>query len=209
MDILQLRTSMRCTECYPQFKGQSCVRRVLPLTRVHYRYRQFANHKSPFANEMRHYTMSPPFATYPLTPFDSLEAAANLGNAWIVEGLADVEKVRAALDRLVSKWPVLAGRVKVLEKDRFQIRIPLGPLEDGYQGYGLTSAVPSRSLSEFIELPIPTFIEVPHASLFIPEERLKATKGASRTTSETTSQLPTGTSLTFLHLRLQAKRTRV
>ena len=31
---------------------------------------------------------------------------------WLIEGLLDVQKLRAALDRLVSKWPMLAGRLE-------------------------------------------------------------------------------------------------
>ena len=31
---------------------------------------------------------------------------------WLIEGLLDVQKLKAALDRLVSKWPMLAGRLE-------------------------------------------------------------------------------------------------
>ena len=31
---------------------------------------------------------------------------------WLVEGLVDLDLLSAALDRLLSKWPALAGRLE-------------------------------------------------------------------------------------------------
>ena len=55
---------------------------------------------------------STPWAVYPLTRFDSMYHKADIVAGWLIEGLLDVQKLRAALDRLVSKWPMLAGRLE-------------------------------------------------------------------------------------------------
>jgi hypothetical protein len=52
-------------------------------------------------------------AYYPLTLCDDMSQGSNLVKAWIVEGLLDIEKVTSALDRVVAKWPMLAGRMEV------------------------------------------------------------------------------------------------
>ena len=52
------------------------------------------------------------WAVYPLTRFDSICAKADIVSGCLIEGLLDVQKLRAALDRVVSKWPMLAGRLE-------------------------------------------------------------------------------------------------
>ena len=52
------------------------------------------------------------WAVYPLTRFDSISGKADTVFGWLVEGLLDIQKFRAALDRVVSKWPMLAGRLE-------------------------------------------------------------------------------------------------
>ena len=52
------------------------------------------------------------WAVYPLTRFDSKHGRVDIVAGWLIEGLLDAEKLRAALDRLVSKWPMLAGRLE-------------------------------------------------------------------------------------------------
>ena len=52
------------------------------------------------------------WALYPLTRFDSICATEEIVSGWLIEGLLDVQKLRVALDRVVSKWPMLAGRLE-------------------------------------------------------------------------------------------------
>ncbi|KAG2008353.1 hypothetical protein CC2G_013792 [Coprinopsis cinerea AmutBmut pab1-1] len=108
------------------------------------------------------------FALYPLTLCDNL-SQESLTKAWIIEGLLDVDKVKAALDRVVSKWPLLAARVEVVRRMRFQLRIPLGPLPAKYNAYFLTSTVSSTPLSRYISLPLAFFTKIPPVHLFKPK----------------------------------------
>ena len=41
-----------------------------------------------------------------------MHGQVNIVAGWLIEGLLDVQKLGAALDRLVSKWPMLAGRLE-------------------------------------------------------------------------------------------------
>ncbi|EAU82369.2 hypothetical protein CC1G_06679 [Coprinopsis cinerea okayama7 len=122
-------------------------------------------------------TSTTTYAIYPLTPLDTMSEAANIGSAWIVEGLVDVAEIRRALDGVVRKWGVLSGRVELqsscaageggLTRDgdggdgvvgdgckRYQIRVPLhsdGALNfpEGYKSYGLTSTTSPYPLSHY------------------------------------------------------------
>ena len=51
-----------------------------------------------------------PHGIYPLTLFDDLSTNCAVTMGWLVEGILDLNLISAALDRLLSKWPVLAGR---------------------------------------------------------------------------------------------------
>lgn len=52
------------------------------------------------------------FASYPLTLFDGMMQGTGVTTGWLVEGLLDLEKIEGALHRLVSKWPMLGGRLE-------------------------------------------------------------------------------------------------
>lgn len=51
-----------------------------------------------------------PHGIYPLTLFDDISTNSGIAMGWLVEGILDLNLISAALDRLLSKWPVLAGR---------------------------------------------------------------------------------------------------
>jgi hypothetical protein len=53
-----------------------------------------------------------PHGVYPLTLFDDISTELGLTMGWLVEGIIDLKLVSAALDRLLAKWPVLAGRLE-------------------------------------------------------------------------------------------------
>ncbi|KAG2005693.1 hypothetical protein CC2G_002077 [Coprinopsis cinerea AmutBmut pab1-1] len=115
------------------------------------------------------------FAYVPLTLFDNVTQLGSIANTWIVEGLVDVEKIRQTLDRLISKWPLLAGRVESAGTNRWQVRVPLGDLPQGYEAYGLTSTKSTLPLSHYTKIPIPPITEYLPEHLWFPPERKKAT----------------------------------
>lgn len=51
-----------------------------------------------------------PYGIYPLTLFDDMSTESCIIMGWLVEGILDLNLLAAALDRLLSKWPSLAGR---------------------------------------------------------------------------------------------------
>jgi hypothetical protein len=53
-----------------------------------------------------------PHAIFPLTLFDDMCANPGIVLGWLVEGELDLNLISAALDRLVNKWPLLAGRLE-------------------------------------------------------------------------------------------------
>ncbi|KAH6918021.1 hypothetical protein BKA70DRAFT_1416046 [Coprinopsis sp. MPI-PUGE-AT-0042] len=112
-------------------------------------------------------------AYYPLTLCDDMSQGANLIKSWIIEGLLDVEKVTSALDRVMAKWPMLAGRMEVTGKKRYRIRIPLGPLPADYKAYGFSAQTSTVPLSKYVPLPLLSFSEFPPRNLFASADRIK------------------------------------
>ena len=55
------------------------------------------------------------FAYYPLTLFDGMMQGTGVTTGWLVEGILDLDKIESALNRLVSKWPMLAGRLEYID----------------------------------------------------------------------------------------------
>jgi hypothetical protein len=53
-----------------------------------------------------------PHGIYPLTRLDDMSAGSAIVMGWLVEGTIDLSVISAALDRLVAKWPLLAGRLE-------------------------------------------------------------------------------------------------
>ncbi|KAF6749977.1 hypothetical protein DFP72DRAFT_1173274 [Ephemerocybe angulata] len=106
-------------------------------------------------------------AYYPLTFPDVGQQGVHMAKAWLVEGAVDVEKIQQALDRVVKKWPMLAGRVEKTSRNRFRIRIPLGDLPAGYEAYTFTSEDSELPLSHYTPLPIPSFSRTLPDALFI------------------------------------------
>jgi hypothetical protein len=53
-----------------------------------------------------------PSGIFPLTLFDDVYANAGIVMGWLVEGMLDLNLISGALDRLVAKWPILAGRLE-------------------------------------------------------------------------------------------------
>ena len=53
-----------------------------------------------------------PHGVYPLTLFDDMSTELGLTMGWLVEGIVDLGLISAALDRLMVKWPTLAGRLE-------------------------------------------------------------------------------------------------
>ncbi|KAF6745628.1 hypothetical protein DFP72DRAFT_1091289 [Ephemerocybe angulata] len=106
-------------------------------------------------------------AYYPLTFPDVGQQGVDMAKAWLVEGAVDVEKIQQALDRVVKKWPMLAGRVEKTSRNRFRIRIPLGDLPAGYEAYTFTSEDSELPLSHYTPLPIPSFSRTLPDALFI------------------------------------------
>ena len=71
----------------------------------------------------------PEYAYYPLTLFDGMFQGAGVVTGWFVEGLLDLQKVDNALSRLVTKWPMLAGRL-----ESTGVCLPINMLE-GFNAY--------------------------------------------------------------------------
>lgn len=89
---------------------------------------------------------------------------------WLVEGILDLNLLAAALDRLLSKWPSLAGRFEPTagtKKTRYNLRFPIGAYPKDYKTYTLTSAVSAAPISDFFTLPLPLSSAPPPHSLFI------------------------------------------
>lgn len=55
------------------------------------------------------------YTYYPLTLYDAMFKDAAVVMGWLVEGLLDIRKLEAALNRLVTKWPMLAGRLEITD----------------------------------------------------------------------------------------------
>jgi hypothetical protein len=53
-----------------------------------------------------------PSGIFPLTLFDDMSANAGIVMGWLVEGTLNLNLISGALDRLVTKWPLLAGRLE-------------------------------------------------------------------------------------------------
>ncbi|EAU89438.2 hypothetical protein CC1G_07664 [Coprinopsis cinerea okayama7 len=119
---------------------------------------------------------SPNVVIYPLGLLDHFWGA-NMTKGWIVEGILDIEKIRVALDKVVAKWPLLAGRVRPSPNStkgqaRFEIHIPLQRSPSNQPPYNLTSADSPLPISHFVEIPIPAFSDCLPSRLFVPEQRM-------------------------------------
>lgn len=55
------------------------------------------------------------YAYYPLTLYDAMFKDATVVMGWLVEGALDIKLLDSALNRLVSKWPMLSGRLELTE----------------------------------------------------------------------------------------------
>lgn len=53
-----------------------------------------------------------PHGIHPLSLFDNMSGGSSIVTGWLVEGTIDLSIISAALDRLVAKWPLLAGRLE-------------------------------------------------------------------------------------------------
>lgn len=52
------------------------------------------------------------YADCPLTLFDGSNQGVGIVLGWLIEGLLDLQKVDHALSGLVTKWPMLSGRLQ-------------------------------------------------------------------------------------------------
>ena len=52
------------------------------------------------------------FAYYPLSDFDSMLRGTGITLGWLVEGIVDKARLAVVLQNLVSKWPLLGGRLE-------------------------------------------------------------------------------------------------
>lgn len=108
------------------------------------------------------------YAHHPLTLFDGMFHSAGVVAGWFVEGLLDLRKVDHALSRLVTKWPMLAGRLeRTGKKLGLTVRVPLGPLPPTYVSYSLTSKVSNKPITDYVKLPLPASSGVLPAHLFL------------------------------------------
>ncbi|KAH6910350.1 hypothetical protein BKA70DRAFT_1466912 [Coprinopsis sp. MPI-PUGE-AT-0042] len=118
------------------------------------------------------------YAIYPLTAIDYQYRHGNVLKGWIVQGQVDIEVVRSTMERLVAKWPLLAGRVELApwtpeRKCRYQLRVPLGQLPSGYEAFGLTAETPDVPLSHYVPAaPAPILSKLPSPRLFASQKRL-------------------------------------
>lgn len=53
-----------------------------------------------------------PHGIHPLTHMDDVSPGSGVVVGWLVEGTIDLSVISAALDRLVAKCPLLAGRLE-------------------------------------------------------------------------------------------------
>ena len=53
-----------------------------------------------------------PHGILPLTLLDDMAPGSSIVMGWLIEGTLDLSVISAALDRLVAKWPLLAGRLE-------------------------------------------------------------------------------------------------
>jgi hypothetical protein len=134
-------------------------------------------------------TVPKPHGVYPLTLLDDISTELGLTMGWLVEGIVDLKLISAALDRLLVKWPALAGRLEAVsdnpvrslavltrnssstnlpfQKTKYQIRFPAGSYPKQYSAYTLTSAVSTTPVSDYFSLPLPVVSGSPSKSLFI------------------------------------------
>ncbi|KAG2012215.1 hypothetical protein CC2G_012251 [Coprinopsis cinerea AmutBmut pab1-1] len=112
------------------------------------------------------------FALYPLTASDIGLGGVDMIKTWIVEGHINEKILRGALDRVVAKWPLLAGRIEFVDK-KPHFRVPFGNLPPGYETYSLTSRTSHLPLSHHVKLPLAPFSEIPPIDLFMSNERYK------------------------------------
>jgi len=87
-----------------------------------------------------------PLSVYNSVGFHQLNVTA----AYVVRSV-DVEAVRAAANRVVEKWRLLAGRLEKNAADRYQIRVPLGKLDEHQKRASFTFA----KLSTSLDVPLP------------------------------------------------------
>jgi len=87
----------------------------------------------------------------PLSAYDSLGIHhLNVTIAYVVRSV-DVEAVRAAADRIVEKWRLLAGRLEKNAAARYQIRVPVGELDESQRRVSFTFV----KLSTSLDVPLP------------------------------------------------------
>ncbi|KIM42582.1 hypothetical protein M413DRAFT_70078 [Hebeloma cylindrosporum] len=97
-----------------------------------------------------------------LSLFDGNYQGIGIVLGWLVEGLLDLEKVDHALKRLVTKWPLLAGRLQSTG-----IRVPLSPIPATYAPYSLTSRNSDKPITDYVQLPLPMMSAALPTTLFM------------------------------------------
>ncbi|KAF8956572.1 hypothetical protein BDZ97DRAFT_1925372 [Flammula alnicola] len=117
-----------------------------------------------------------PDAICPLTLFDGMYGEVGIAMGWLVEGRIDMKKIEVALDRVISKWPLLGGRLEQERNGLFHLRIPLGPYPDGYKPYIITTRTSKLSLSHYVPLPLPVASDVLPPSIFMDKQTPKSTR---------------------------------
>ena len=126
------------------------------------------------------------YADCPLTLFDGTYQGVGIVLGWLIEGLLDLEKVDHALSGLVTKWPMLSGRLQgtgvcllfrsadlllILmsqqKKRGLKIRVLLGPLPATYAPYSLTSRNSTKPITDYVQLPLPMVSDALPVTLFM------------------------------------------
>ncbi|PPQ80703.1 hypothetical protein CVT26_007403 [Gymnopilus dilepis] len=113
------------------------------------------------------------FAYYPLSDFDLMLRGTGITLGWLVEGIIDKAQLEVVLQNLVSKWPLLGGRLESVMGEQgmqFRVKVPLpgseAEGEDGYAPFVLTSRDSEEPITRFIDVPLPSISDSLPLSLF-------------------------------------------
>ncbi|KAI5475371.1 hypothetical protein MNV49_001475 [Pseudohyphozyma bogoriensis] len=86
---------------------------------------------------------------FPLTAFDGVFDASGICVQYVLtpSSKVDVDKIEAAIGRVMDRWRVLAGRMVWLEERKiWAIRVPTGSLPPNYTTHHFTSTIHDRKL---------------------------------------------------------------
>ncbi|KAF9004766.1 hypothetical protein BDQ17DRAFT_1240912 [Cyathus striatus] len=105
----------------------------------------------------------------PFSVFDRMFERTAFVTGWLVEGIIDDSALSLALEKVTTKWRMLAGRIRSSNDSEtgWSIAIPPEPLPAEYRKFVVTTSTSDTPLSQYIHLPISTVSPSLPPSLFI------------------------------------------